>query len=221
MIPSAALKVRQQRGTSKNTIYTKKKSVSLLPPNGQMNFFTGVGMHAATYRDTAVGMLFDLKLLHTKGERYIWTKDAYSSDSPWKGLLAYFGDLDAVNNRFKKILYTYRTNDDVRTRFLASNIINLSRKLNRNISSSNLQKYDFSEYTIRLCSLRDCQLHNTNFKHTHFIDSFFLDDCSYELIKNFKIPPPYEGMNITGVRGLEPAQIERLKDLGAVEDKLD
>ncbi|MGK7899738.1 MAG: WD40 repeat domain-containing protein, partial [Xenococcus sp. (in: cyanobacteria)] len=40
---------------------------------------------------------------------------------------------------------------------------------------------------------------------------------TYECTKTFKSPRPYEGMNITGVTGLEPAQIETLKALVAVE----
>ena len=41
---------------------------------------------------------------------------------------------------------------------------------------------------------------------------------AYECTKTFRSPRPYEGMNITGVTGLEPAQIETLKALGAVEN---
>ena len=40
---------------------------------------------------------------------------------------------------------------------------------------------------------------------------------TYECSKTFRSPRPYEGMNITGVTGLEPAQIQTLKALGAVE----
>jgi WD40 repeat protein/transcriptional regulator with XRE-family HTH domain len=116
-----------------------------------------------------------------------------------KGLLDYFGNFDAIHDIFKEILDMYRSNNDVRTRFLASNIISLLRKLDSNKISSNLEKYDFSKYTIRLCSLRNFQLQNTYFKHTHFIDSFFLDNFSN--ILSVSISPDNKLLAISDIEG--------------------
>jgi WD40 repeat protein len=46
------------------------------------------------------------------------------------------------------------------------------------------------------------------------------DIQSGECLKSFINPRPYEGMNITGVKGLTVAQKETLRSLGAVEDRL-
>ena len=96
-------------------------------------------------------------------------------------LISYFGSPSEVYKRFEKILDIYRMNNDTRTRYLASNIINLSRKLDITQSHSTLENCDFSSFTIRLASLRNFRLRNTNFSKAHFIDSLFLDNFSHVL----------------------------------------
>ena len=98
-----------------------------------------------------------------------------------RGLLSRFGSLAEVQNRLKKILDIYRNNNNVRTGYLASNIISLLRKLDDTKSASALENYDFSGYTIRLSSLRNFLLRNIDFSHAHFIDSLFLDNFSHIL----------------------------------------
>ena len=43
------------------------------------------------------------------------------------------------------------------------------------------------------------------------------DAVTGECIKTLPVPKPYEGMNITGVKGLTEATVATLKTLGAVE----
>ncbi|MDJ0510521.1 MAG: NB-ARC domain-containing protein [Crocosphaera sp.] len=116
-----------------------------------------------------------------------------------KGLLSYFGNFHETHNRFREILDIYRNNNDFRTRFLASNIISLSRQLDGTKPTSDLEKYNFSGYTIRLCSLRNFKLQYTNFKHTHFIDSFFVDTFSHVL--SVAISPNSENLAISDIEG--------------------
>ena len=116
-----------------------------------------------------------------------------------KGLLSYFGNFHEIHNRFREILDIYRNNNDVRTRFLASNIIRLSRKLDSEKLSSNLENYNFSGYIIRLCSLRNLKLHETYFNHTHFIDSLFVDNFSHVL--SVSISPDNKLLAISDIEG--------------------
>lgn len=55
--------------------YTKKTSISLAPKDGIMAFFGG--------REDPIGFGFDLRLLHTKGEKYVFAKDAYTNQKWW------------------------------------------------------------------------------------------------------------------------------------------
>ncbi|MGK7893992.1 MAG: NB-ARC domain-containing protein, partial [Xenococcus sp. (in: cyanobacteria)] len=98
-----------------------------------------------------------------------------------EGLIHYFGSITEVRNVLKEILDIYREDKDKRNRYLASNIIHLLRKLDKKDTHSDLKKYDFSNYTIRLASLRNFRLQDANFSNTHFIDSLFLDNFSHVL----------------------------------------
>lgn len=68
------------RGKPKETPYTKKMAASLVSTSG----------HYTPYADNRLGFLFDDALLHHKGDRYIWPKNAGSITKPWlNGLLTH------------------------------------------------------------------------------------------------------------------------------------
>ncbi|HAT7071669.1 TPA: NAD-dependent ubiquitin ligase [Legionella pneumophila] len=70
----------EDRGKPKETPYTKKMAVSSVSTNG---LYT-------PYADNRLGFLFDDALLHHKGDRYIWPKNAGSITKPWlNGLLTH------------------------------------------------------------------------------------------------------------------------------------
>lgn len=56
--------------------YTKKTGISLAPKDGIMAFFTRGD-------DDPIGLGFDITLLNTKGERYVFKKDAHTNNKWW------------------------------------------------------------------------------------------------------------------------------------------
>ena len=63
------------RGRNKDTPYTKKMAVSLLPPHGKIKLFFEKG--------TSIGFVFDLSKCHLKNEKYVWYRNANSNSKWW------------------------------------------------------------------------------------------------------------------------------------------
>ena len=67
--------INVERGTLKDTVYTKKTSVTLMPPHGMQELFRrGTGEY--------VGLLFNLEEVKIK-EGYVFEEDINSDDKPW------------------------------------------------------------------------------------------------------------------------------------------
>lgn len=64
-----------KRGRNKNTIYSKKMSVSLLPTDGKMQPFKTI---------SHIGFLYDLAHCHLKGEKYMWTNNKNTNSRWWR-----------------------------------------------------------------------------------------------------------------------------------------
>lgn len=71
------------RGSAKATVFTKKISFCLIPQNGRFKPYTGLYSHMGSF--LPVGLIFDYRLMHNKGERYIWKTDAKTNDAFWWG----------------------------------------------------------------------------------------------------------------------------------------
>jgi len=76
-------KIFAERGLPRNTIFTKKTSHALMMPNGKQIFFAGTVFDFPYY--FPVGILSDIREMHLKGERFIWNKDANTTDKFWVG----------------------------------------------------------------------------------------------------------------------------------------
>lgn len=92
------------RGRPKETPYTKKMAVSLVSTSG----------HYTPYADNRLGFLFDDALLHHKGDRYIWPKNAGSITKPWlNGLLTHSITKSALQTHMR-----INTNDKINNELL-------------------------------------------------------------------------------------------------------
>lgn len=83
-----------------------------------------------------------------------------------------------------------------------------------------LSNQDLSGLTIRCADFRGTSLPGVNLSYCNLTETLFAESLSHfqttvlgQKISNL----PYEGMNITGVKGLTPEQKLSLKHLGAVE----
>lgn len=64
------------RGRDKATPFTKKTSLTLIPPGANIVLF-------APRYGTPIGLLFDWRLCHRKGDRYVFAKNIVSDQKPW------------------------------------------------------------------------------------------------------------------------------------------
>lgn len=122
---SGSISFDEDRGKPKETPYTKKMAVSLVNSNG----------HYTPYADNRLGFLYDDALLHHKGDRYIWPKNAGSITKPWlSGLLTHsitksglqthmkINATDKINNELlrgltlhalRAVFYSYHSKDRI------------------------------------------------------------------------------------------------------------
>ncbi len=64
------------RGRDKQTPFTKKTALTLIPPRANITLF-------APRYGTPIGLLLDWRLCHRKGDRYIFAQNIVSDDKPW------------------------------------------------------------------------------------------------------------------------------------------
>lgn len=64
------------RGRDKPTSFTKKTALTLIPPRGNIQLF-------APRYGTPIGLLFDWRLCHRKGDRYVFAQNIVSDNKPW------------------------------------------------------------------------------------------------------------------------------------------
>lgn len=71
--------IKDKRGSPKETIFTKKTDVTLIPTDGKIHLFTPI---LPKYQDT-VAMLFDLRQCDLKNEKYIFPTNANNNKKWW------------------------------------------------------------------------------------------------------------------------------------------
>ncbi len=92
------------RGKPKETPYSKKMAVSRVHTNGKY----------IPYADNRLGFLYDDALLHHKGDRYIWIKNAGSITKPWlNGLITH-----SITTSALQIHMRINTNDKINNELL-------------------------------------------------------------------------------------------------------
>jgi len=79
--------------------------------------------------------------------------------------------------------------------------------------SGSVQSEQVQESSSRAITLRDLEIVSASFDET--IKGWDIE--TGKCLKTLRIPRPYEGMNITDIRGLTEAQKSTLKALGAFE----
>lgn len=92
------------RGSAKNTIFTKKLAHSLLPSDGKMEPFSGYGW--IRHKFFPIGVLSDINEVNLKGGRYVWSENMATGKRYW------LQDNAKVNQQLIKLTNFKQLRDD-------------------------------------------------------------------------------------------------------------
>ena len=131
------------------------------------------------------------------------------------GLENIYAGRPQLARRLIELLHSIQNQNHLATGYAAGNLLDMLCRINYDLSNQ-----DLSGLTIRCADFRGTSLPGVNLSYCNLTETLFAESLSHfqTTVLGQKVSRlPYEGMNITGAKGLTPEQKMSLKHLGALE----